>query len=150
MPRLLQAALIAALALLLAGAALVVYRLTEFSLPTASRSPREPAPPDPPPQAAPFAPTQEASPYQAAGDPTAPIVVPAGPAPDGPIMNESRPIQGPAPVALPADPAERQEALQSIRSQRVNEQMERLNKRNRERIGAPPPPANAPRTPPAD
>ena len=137
-----------AIVLLTAGAMFLVNRLTDDSEPRRSAASRagagagSSAPPaapyDPPAQAQPPADFSSEQPGQA-------IVIPARPPPTGAIPNESPPIQGPTAVPLPEDREERGELLMKIRRDRAGFQMDRINQRNRERVGLrleedPPPP----------
>jgi hypothetical protein len=138
---------IAALAILLltVGALLLVHRLTEYQPTPRTAAERAAAsaasaPPDLPVYA------QPPADYSGQG-PGQPIVIPAGPLVGGPVQNETAPIQGPPPVALPEDAEEGGAAISNIRKGRVNEQMERINRRNQQRLGQqpnqpPPPPPN--------
>ena len=140
-------AAVLAIALLTAGSLLLIYRLTESAeaRPVAARPAAAPAPPDEPPPPMDLPPLP--APLEAG--PGAPIVIPARPVAGGPVWNESPPIQGPEPMPLPEDPAERREALDQVRKNKLAEQVERLNRRNQERAaqGAPPPaPGPAPGT----
>ena len=129
-------ALIAAVILLLtAGALVLVNRLTAYPPPSRSAADRAAASASP---AAPDLPVYAPTPadYSSQG-PGQPIVIPAGPMVGGAVRNESPPIQGPPPVPLPEDPEERGAAISNIRRNRVNDQMERINRRNRARLGSP-------------
>lgn len=142
---------IAALAIVLftAGAILLVNRLTDYGSPPRSTAGRAAAgaPRAPPPDLPVYAPPPADSGNQGPG---APVVIPAGPMVGGAVQNESPPIQGPPPVPLPEDAEERGAAISNIRRGRVNDQMDRMNRRNRERLGLqpgedpppPPPPTN--------
>jgi hypothetical protein len=126
----------AAILLLTVGAILIVNRLTEYQ--PAQRTAGERAS-DRAAAAAPDLPVYAQPPadYSQQG-PGEPIVIPAGPMTGGAVQNESPPIQGPTAVPLPEDPAARGAAISTIRSDKVNEQMERINRRNRERLGLKP------------
>ena len=122
----------AGILLLTVGAILLVNRLTEYQPPPRTAAERAldraPAPLDLPVYAQPPADYSQQGPGQ-------PIVIPAGPMVGGALQNESPPIQGPTARPLPEDPAARGAAISEIRSGKVNEQLERINRRNRERLG---------------
>ena len=127
------ALVVAGILLLTVGAILLVNRLTEYQPPPRSAAERAsdragPAAPDLPVQAQPPADYSQQGPGE-------PIVIPAGPMVGGAVQNESPPIQGPTARPLPEDPAARGAAISEIRSGKVNEQLERINRRNRERLG---------------
>jgi hypothetical protein len=134
---------VAVIVALTAGAMLLVNRLTEPG-PASARAERAAA-------AAERQPTPDteraAQAYRAGDEPGAAILIPAGPPSSEPVQNEAPPIQGPPPIPLPVDPEERKEALQTIRKDRFDVQMMRLNRRGEERAakaanqaGTPPPP----------
>jgi hypothetical protein len=134
-----------AIVLLTAGAILLVHRLTEPDEAPARRGERaagvaEVAPANPEPGA-------QTPALDPGADPGAPIVIAPRPPTPGAVQNESRPIQGPAPVGLPEDPADRQEALEEVRRQRAADQLEQRNRRNQRRAinAAPAPPQARPR-----
>ena len=127
---------IAALVIVLfaAGAILLVNRLTDY--PTPPRSAAERAAAGAASSSAPDLPVYAQPPADFSQQgPGAPIVIPAGPMVGGAVQNESPPIQGPPPVPLPQDPGERGEAISNIRRDRINSQMDRINRRNQERLG---------------
>jgi hypothetical protein len=132
----LLAAAVVAIVLLTAGALLLVNRLTEPAPgPASAVSAAVPAS-GPAEQPSTVAPGPDAA-YPADQGVGAAIELPGNAPSYGPVPNESPPIQGPAPVALPTDPDERDDALRNIRKQRVADQMERLNRRNQQRGGTP-------------
>jgi hypothetical protein len=120
--------------LLTAGAMLLVYRITDYPAPSRSAAERAAAAAPPP---APYDPPVYAQPPAdySSQEPGSAIVIPARPPPTGAVQNESPPIQGPTAVPLPEDPEGRGAAISNIRNQRVNEQMDRINQRNRARLG---------------
>jgi hypothetical protein len=132
-----QLAIIAgAIVLMTAVAMLLVNRFTAPATPLTPRAERaaaaaaerqaEPAPLQP-----------AATPLAIEPGPGGAIELPgSNPLIPGPVPNESRPIQGPAPIPLPIDAEERQDALRTIRQQRRSDQMEKLNRRNQQRLGA--------------
>jgi len=123
-----------AIVLFTAGAILLVNRLTDYGPP--SRSAAERAAVAAPASAQPDLPVYAQPPADYSGQgPGEPIVIPAGPMVGGAVQNESPPIQGPPPVPLPQDPAERGAAISNIRRDRINTQMDRINRRNQERLG---------------
>ena len=144
----LLAIIAAAIVLFTAGALFLVNRLTEYQ--PAPRSASDRASDRAAPTAAPDLPAYPPPPADFTQEgPGAPIVIPAGPMVGGAVRNESPPIQGPPPVPLPEDPEERGATISRIRRNRVNEQLERNNQRNRERLGLrpgedPPPPPPSP------
>ena len=146
----LVAAGVLAILLLTAGSMLLIYRLTEDPPGTVSaRAEPVSAPVEAnagtltqPQLGRDFAPTP--------ADLSSPVpdVIPGDdPRYPGPVPNETAPIEGPAPMGLPTDPEERQDALDAVRKQRFSDQMERLNRRNEQRGGRPvvavPPPPGA-------
>jgi hypothetical protein len=132
------AAAVVAIVLLTAGALLLVYRLTEPSAPGSASAERAESPASgPAEQPSSLAPEPDATASPADQGVGAAIELPGNAPSYGPVPNESPPIQGPAPVALPTDPDERADALGTIRKQRVADQMERLNRRNQQRGGTP-------------
>jgi hypothetical protein len=144
-------ALIAAAIALFAGATLyLVNRLTEPEQGTRAVRALDDRLPPPAAEPLPPLPDRPAAPSFAGADPTQAIVIPAPPPPPtGPVPNATPSIEGPPPMPLPADPAERGAALDQVRRQRMSEQMERLNRRNLERTGQVAPPAPTPEVLPA-
>jgi hypothetical protein len=127
---------IAALAILLftAGAVFLVYRLTDYPVPSRTAAERAAAAAPPP---APYDPPVYAQPPAdySSQEPGSAVVIPARPPPTGAVQNEAAPIQGPTAVPLPEDGEARGAAISNIRNQRVNDQMDRINQRNRARLG---------------
>ena len=142
----------AAIVLFTAGMLYAVHRLTDPGRAARAGAPADEGNAPPMPAAStesPYPPPDRPAPQSFAdADPAEPIVIPAPPMPPtGPIRNEPARIQGPPPAPLPADPVERQQALEDVRKRRVFDQMDQLNRRSRERAAKAPPPAPAP--PPA-
>jgi hypothetical protein len=125
-----------AIVLLTAGAILLVNRLTEYPEPKRAAAGRAEAPAQPAAPYDPPAPAQPPADYSNQ-EPGSAIVIPARPPPTGAVQNEAAPIKGPPPVPLPEDGEERGAAISNIRKNRVNDQMDRINQRNRARLGLP-------------